>query len=70
MADANLDHRKAARAILGTGANLSEKEGQFLGGLAYRADRLTGRQARWLGILVERHSLPEWNLQAEGGDHE
>ncbi len=69
MADLILDHRKAARAILGTGASLSEKEGQFLGGLAYRADPLTARQSRWLGILVNRHGLPEWNLQPEGGEH-
>ena len=63
-----VDHRKAARAILGTGASLSEKEGQFLGGVAYRADRLTERQGRWLEILIKRHGLPEWDLTE--GDHE
>ncbi|OXE35177.1 MAG: hypothetical protein CGW95_15480 [Phenylobacterium zucineum] len=70
MADLTIDHRKAARCILGTGANLTEKEGQFLGGMAFRSEPLTERQARWLDILVKRHGLPEWNLLAEGGEHE
>ena len=70
MADPILDHRQAARAILGTSDRLSEREGQFLGALAFRDDPLSGRQAHWLGVLLSRHGLPEWNLQSDGGEHD
>ena len=33
------DHRRAAMALLTKGVELREKEGNFLGGLAYRATR-------------------------------
>lgn len=69
MADPIIDHRQAARAILGVSDRLSEREGQFLGGLAFRADPLSERQARWLGVLLTRHGLPEWTLEPEGDDH-
>lgn len=55
----------AARALLGV-ESLSEKEGQFCGGLAYRAAPLSDKQANWLRILLERHGLP---ALAEGGDN-
>jgi hypothetical protein len=51
------DHRAAGRALLQV-EGLAEKEGQFLGGLCYRDKPLTERQARWLGILLQRHGLP------------
>lgn len=68
MADLIIDHRQVALALLGTD-RLSEREGQFLGGLAFRADPLSERQARWLGVLLTRHGLPEWTLEPEGDDH-
>ena len=67
---AHIDYRKAARAILGNAERLSEHEGQFLGGLVFRAAPLSEKQARWLDLLLERHGLPEWSLQTEGGDHD
>jgi hypothetical protein len=53
------DHRETARAILRSDAPLREKEGQFLGGLAYRADPITERQANWLAVLVRRYVAGE-----------
>lgn len=58
MADPFTDHRLAAMALLTAGADLREKEGNFLGGLAFRADPMTERQANWLRILLDRHGLP------------
>lgn len=58
-----IDFRLAARQLL-TITALSEREGQFLGGLCYRKDSLTEKQARWLRILLERHHLP---TLVEGG---
>ncbi|QUM71117.1 hypothetical protein [Sphingopyxis granuli] len=55
----------AARALLAV-ESLSEKEGQFCGGLAYRAAPLSDKQANWLCILLDRHGLP---ALAEGGEH-
>lgn len=55
----------AARALLALNA-LSEREGQFCGGLAFRTAPLSEKQARWLGILLTRHDLP---ALAEGADH-
>ena len=54
------DHRLAARQLL-TVTNLSEKEGQFLGGLCYRAAPLSEKQARWLSILLDRHGFAPFN---------
>lgn len=55
----------AARALLAAEC-LSEKEGQFCGGLAFRTAPLSDKQANWLRILLSRHDLP---ALAEGGDH-
>jgi len=55
----------AARALLAV-ESLSEKEGQVCGGLAFRAASLSGNQANWLRILLDRHGLP---ALAEGGEH-
>ncbi|MCW6531179.1 hypothetical protein NED98_13080 [Sphingomonas sp. MMSM20] len=48
----------AARALLAV-ETLTEREGQFCGGLAFRAAPITDRQAHWLRILLERHGLPQ-----------
>lgn len=55
----------AARALLSV-ETLSEKEGQFCGGLAYRTAPLSEKQANWLRILLSRNGLP---TLAQGGDH-
>jgi hypothetical protein len=49
--------RRAARALFAV-ENLSEKEGQFVGGLAFRSAPLSEKQANWLRILLHRHELP------------
>ena len=59
------DIRAAALAVLTTG-DLTEKEGQFCGGIAFRDQPLTDRQANWLRILLDRHGLPPL---VEGGAH-
>jgi hypothetical protein len=64
MVEPPVDHRKTARAILLTDAPLREKEGQFLGGLAYRAEPISERQANWLAVLVRRYG------PKDGGAHE
>lgn len=58
------DHPSAARALLAV-QSLSEKEGQFCGGLAFRTAPLSEKQANWLRILLSRHDLPPL---ADGGD--
>lgn len=55
MAEPPVDHRETARTILRSDAPLREKEGQFLGGVAYRAEPLSERQANWLVVLVRRY---------------
>ena len=57
------DHRSAARALLAL-EGFTEREGQFLGGLAFRPYPLSDKQAKWLGILLARHDLP---ALVEGG---
>ena len=52
------DHRVAAMAVLTSGAALRPRGGQFLGGLAFDANPLTEKQARWLLILLDKHGLP------------
>jgi hypothetical protein len=59
-------HRRAAMALLMKGVELREKEGNFLGGLAFRSDPLSDKQANWLRILLERHGLPPFE---DGGAH-
>lgn len=66
MAKPFTDHRCAALALLTKGAELREKEGNFLGGIAYRSDPMSDRQANWLRILLDRHGLPP--IQ-DGGAH-
>jgi len=56
MAEPFIDHRLAARQLL-TVMTLSEREGQFLGGLCYRAAPLSDKQANWLNILLDRHDI-------------
>ena len=56
----------AARALLAV-ETLSEKEGQFCGGLAFRTFPLSDKQANCLRILLDRHGLP---ALAEGGEHD
>ena len=65
MADPFCRFPDAARALLATDS-LSEKEGQFCGGLAFRTAPLSDRQANWLRTLLARHGLP---TLAEGGAH-
>lgn len=64
MADTFTCFQDAARALLDT-ACLTEKEGQFCGGLAFRLHPITDKQADWLRILLVRHRLPPL---AEGGE--
>ncbi len=66
MAKPFTDHRRAALALLTKGAELREKEGNFLGGIAYRSDPMSDKQANWLRILLDRHGLPP--IQ-DGGAH-
>lgn len=56
MAEVFSDHRSAAVALLGSASGLSRQEGGFLGHVAV-ADQITERQRRWLGKLLEQHSL-------------
>lgn len=56
MAEPYNDHRLAARQLLAI-TTLSEREGQFLGGLCYRAAPLSDKQANWLKFLLERHDI-------------
>ena len=65
MAELFIRFADAARALLAV-ESLSEKEGQFCGGLAYRTAPLSDKQATWLRILLERHGVP---ALAEGGEH-
>ena len=65
MAEAPTDHCAAARLVL-TVTSLSEREGQFLGGLCYRSAPLSDKQANWLRILLERHGFDR--LTEEGAN--
>jgi hypothetical protein len=64
MAEPYVDHRETARAILRSEAPLRETEGQFLGGLAYRVEAPSERQANWLAVLARRYG------PKTGGAHE
>ena len=55
----------AARALLAVDT-LSEREGQFCGGLAFRTVPLSEKQTNWLRILLARHGLP---AMVEGGEN-
>lgn len=56
MAKAFPHFSDAARALLSE--ELTEKEGQFCGGLSFRSAPLSERQAKWLMALLHRHNLP------------
>lgn len=62
-----LDHRAAAMALLTSGAALRQREGQFLGGMAFDANLPTEKQANWLRILLEKHDLPPLMKEACDG---
>lgn len=49
--------RAAALALL-NGAPLKQKEGQFLGGIAFAEYPLTPKQLKWLVGLLDRNNLP------------
>lgn len=51
---------RAALALINS-ADLSEREGQFCGGLAFRHEPLSEKQENWLKILLDRHGLPALN---------
>jgi len=65
MADPFPCFTDAARALLAVDC-LSEKQGQFVGGLAFRTAPLSDKQANWLRILLSRHGLP---ALVEGGEN-
>ncbi|MBV8973166.1 MAG: hypothetical protein JO290_12845 [Sphingomonadaceae bacterium] len=52
------DHRAAAKALLASGAALKQREGQFLGGIAFMADAPSPKQRSWLDLLLKHHDLP------------
>jgi hypothetical protein len=66
MADTCPRFQDAARALLAVNS-LSEKEGQFCGGLAFRTAPLSNKQANWLRILLNRHGLL---ALAQGGEND
>ena len=57
MVEAFTNFRAAARALL-TVPTLTEKEGQFCGGMAYRTAPLSDKQANWLRILLSATACP------------
>lgn len=63
--NASFDHRRAAMTLLTSGVELRPREGQFLGGIAFDANPLTDKQARWLSILLDKHSA----AATQGGCH-
>lgn len=50
-------HRKAARALLNSGATLTRKAGSFVGQLAVDPTPLTPAKGDWLAKLLERAGL-------------
>ncbi len=51
-------HKAAALALINSDAQLKQREGQFLGGIAFAEYDLTPKQLNWLSILLKRHDLP------------
>lgn len=51
--------RKAALAVLTCGADLTQREGQFLGGISFADRPLSEKQDRWLRALLQRHGLSD-----------
>ncbi|RYD20104.1 MAG: hypothetical protein EOP89_14765 [Lysobacteraceae bacterium] len=60
-----VEHQRAAMSLLTGGKPLKPREGQFLGGIAFDANPLSGKQRNWLVILLDRHGLPPLT---EGGE--
>lgn len=60
-----VSHQRSAMSLLTAGVILKPREGQFLGGVAFDATPLTGKQRNWLVILLDKHGLPPL---ADGGD--
>lgn len=59
-------HRAAALALLNSGADLSAKQGGFLGQAAF-LDALTEKQENWLRDLLRRHEQPPLAGEASRG---
>jgi hypothetical protein len=51
-------HQEAARALILSGAELSRKSSQFVGGTIFDPEPPSERQARWLGDLLRKAGLP------------
>jgi hypothetical protein len=54
----------AALALLNAGVDLTSKQGQFLGGVAFMEGPLSVKQSDWLIGLLKKHGLPR--LQGGG----
>lgn len=66
MPEAFTNYCDAARALLDM-RTLSEREGQFCGGLCFRRAPLSEKHDRWLRILLDRHGLPHFTQDADNG---
>lgn len=51
--------RRAAMAVLTSGAELTQREGQFLGGISFANRPLSEKQDRWLRVLLQRHGMAD-----------
>ena len=51
------NHADAARGLIGSGADLGRRAGQFCGGIIFDP-ALTEKQRSWLVGLLKRHKLP------------
>jgi hypothetical protein len=59
MAELFPSHKAAARALLThPEPRLTQRSGQFCGGLMFSDEPLTEKQARWLANLLRKHGLP------------
>lgn len=56
MSNSYAPHQEAALSLIVEGV-LTEKEGQFCGGLVFRQAALTPKQECWLQILLDRHGM-------------
>jgi hypothetical protein len=61
------DHRQACLALLTSGAALTRKAGQFLGGEAVSPGSLSEKQLAWLGKLLKHAGLPPLTTSGEHG---
>jgi hypothetical protein len=65
-----IERRKACLTILNGDMPLIQREGQFLGSMAFCPDpfeALSPKQQKWLVSLIEKAGLPPLS---KGGDHE